>query len=288
MSEIAFTPWLPVAVIAALAIIGVVAALASLRRSIVGGILRLLVVILGTVFLLNPERREFEGDLLPDIAVILEDVSRSLSFGDRTDIAVAAADRLEGDLAAQGLEVRRVGFGSTIDTPLTDALAVGLADVPRGRLSAVFAVTDGQIHDQPSPPTDVPFHAVLAGDPATQRDRRVEIIRSPQFGVVGDQVELTFMIHATDESGFLPSTLYLNGDVYAQEDAPVGEPITLTVTLIQPGETILELEVEEAVGELNFFEQSRCRGSHCRARSPPCPVGFRRTPCGRASVAQSS
>lgn len=256
-TEIVFAPLVAPWIIGLLVVAGGALCLARVglggRRALVPTFLRLVSIVLLAGVLANPETRQTEGDVQPDIALVLEDQSRSLEFGDRVAIAEGVTAQLVRDLEAEGVEVRRTPFGDRTQSDLAAALKTGLADVPRRRLSAVFAITDGQIHgDLPAQAGAIgaPIHTLLTGDMGREIDRRVEIVRAPRFGVVGENVELTLRVVSPTETGNVPVRLLVGGELYAAQEIPLGEDVVLGVNLRQPGETIVEMVAETAPGEL--------------------------------------
>ena len=253
-TDISLAPALPLWAIGTLVLLGVLVTLPRLGRAPGGTILRLVTIGIIALALLGPERRETEGTLQPDIALLLEDESRSLEFGGRAQITQSATDRLEAALEAEGLEVRRGRFGDRRSTALGDALEQSLGDIPRRRLSAVFALTDGQVHGTGGATVaglGAPLHTVLTGRPGQEVDRRVDVVRAPRFGVVGETVEITLTVLSPTEAGqTVPTQLIVGGEPYAEQNLPIGEPVTLSVRLRQPGDTIVELVASTAPGEL--------------------------------------
>ena len=64
----------------------------------------------------------------------------------------------------------------------------GLADVPLERLGGVFMITDGVVDDIPADADALgfkaPLHALITGHEG-ERDRRIELLEAPRFGIVG-------------------------------------------------------------------------------------------------------
>ena len=94
-----------------------------------------------------------------------------------------------GDVEWRTIVVPEGGDGGT---KLFAAIDRALGDIPRARLSAIVAVTDGQIHDIP-PALPVPLH-VLIPSRGEETDRRVRIVSAPGYGIVGKPVELRVAI----------------------------------------------------------------------------------------------
>ncbi len=197
---------------------------------------RFLAIALGLAALSNPSIVEEERDPLPSVAAVILDRSESMAFGTRQDAAERAYDAVRAQLNADpSLEVRILESDPTADgTNLYTALQGMMADVSRDRVAGAILVTDGQIHDLPTPPSEAgdlgPIHGLIVGD-GERGDRRVEIVEGPSFGIVGEMAE--FIIRADDPSGGeIPVDVSVNG----------GEK--RTVFLIAGRETPLELEIE--------------------------------------------
>ena len=73
-------------------------------------------------------------------------------------------------------------------TRLFSALNAGLADVPPERVGGAILVTDGIVHDIPTNADALgfkaPLHALITGHEG-ERDRRIELLEAPRFGIVG-------------------------------------------------------------------------------------------------------
>src|SRR4029079_14516110 len=81
---------------------------------------------------------------------------------------------------------------SASGTHLFSDLNSALANTPPDRLAGVIMITDGQVHDVPKAASalgfDAPVHALLTGRP-NEYDRRIEIIKAPGYGIVGEKKE---------------------------------------------------------------------------------------------------
>ncbi len=252
-TDITFVPLLPIWLIFALTTLGVAGSLLRLRTAPWGVLFRILTISLLAFALFGPTRTSTEGELQPDIVLLLEDQSRSLTFGDRDALAADAGERTAAALEAEGYEVRRTRFGDRVETNLETALPLALADVPRPRLSAILLLSDGQLHgnlDQLDLPAGVPVHSIATGAPSEERDRRVEIVEAPSFGVVGERVDITLKLHAIGETDPIPTQLFVGGEPYAEQTFLPDQEVTLSVRLSQPGETIIELLAEPREDEL--------------------------------------
>lgn len=151
-------------------------------------------------------------------------------------------------------------------TRLIDALSLALADMPRERLAGVILLTDGQVHDMPADAAalaetlglSAPVHVLVNGH-RRERDRRLEVLRAPGFGLVGKPQELQIQVSdlispdAPEERRKQQGqprraklTLRQDGGGEQVLMVPVGRPHSVPFTLEHGGATILELEVAPA------------------------------------------
>ncbi len=201
---------------------------------------------------------------LNDIAVILVDQTASQQIGQRAERTRAAVTELETRLQSRDdVEVRVTTVspgdstaGGVVDgTHLFDALNRTLADVPRSRLAGVFLVTDGVVHDVPADPTvdfAAPVHVLLSGE-RSAGDRRLQVVRAPSFGIVGQDVEITINIadppQAEDRLARL--TLRRDGDTDGEVMlVPIGVDHDITIAVDRGGASVFELSVEPGPFEL--------------------------------------
>lgn len=138
-------PWSVLALVAALAIAGVVLALI---RGLNGWALRGMAAIVVLAALAGPSLQQEDRAPLSDIVIVAEDESASQKLRDRPDQTTSAADAIEAALAArEGTEVRRVSVPDGEEdagTRLLTALSDALAEEPRARVAGLIALSDGK------------------------------------------------------------------------------------------------------------------------------------------------
>jgi hypothetical protein len=260
--SLAFAPLAPLwlfALFAALAI-GLVAAALFLRRR--GALVRALVFTALLGALANPSLVEEKRDALPDVVAVVLDHSASQDFGDRRAQTEAAHAALQKALRGlDNMEVRFINAGDeTSDsegedgTRLFSALNAGLADVAPSRVGAVIMVTDGQVHDIPpslaAANLKAPLHALITGD-ADERDRRIELVEAPRFGLIGKDITFKIKVDETNGPGDpVPVTVRRDGDVVTRVLAQPGEPVKIPVRLVHGGKNVLEFDAEPMASEL--------------------------------------
>ena len=94
--------------------------------------------------------------------------------------------------------------GETDGTRLFAALNAALADVPPDRIAGAIMITDGRVHDIPAEVAalgfDAPVHALITGQ-RNERDRRVVLVTTPRFGIVGQSQTIVYRV---DDQGVAP------------------------------------------------------------------------------------
>jgi hypothetical protein len=278
--SIDFAPMLPAPVLwVAIAIAaGLVAALA-LRRSR-GVVVRALSLAVLLLALFNPTLREEQRESLPNIAIVEVDESLSQTIAGRAEQTAAIRRTLESRLGSiENLQVRWVSSskptgGAASGTNLFTDLNSALANTPVDRLAGVIMITDGQVHDVPKSAAalgfDAPVHALLTGRPG-EFDRRIEILKAPRYGIVGEKKEnCEHTVHARpgDErdirfriveegaktSPGAPVQVRVRREGRPDEllRVPVGRIVDAQMDFPHAGQNIVEIEVEGAPGELTL------------------------------------
>jgi hypothetical protein len=263
VSGMTFSALVPVpALITLLVIGGVMTAYALVRQSRAAGLRCLAIVILAAA-VLDPRATLENRRPLDDIAVVVIDESLSQQLGTRpertadalTDLT-AALDRLNAT------EVRTVRLtpdtaGARSDgTRLFDTISKATADIPSQRLAGVIVVTDGIVHDVPTPASQsgltAPLHVLLTGE-RNERDRRIVVVEAPEFGLVDKSVPIQIRAEDTGLPNGTPITASLRADGGAMQQFTIrsGETLEFLAPLEHPGANVFELELEQADGEIS-------------------------------------
>ncbi len=247
------------AILAAAALVGFL-----LYRRSRGGVLRGLALAALMLAIANPSLREEERQSLANIVVVVMDESTSQTLADRPQQSAEIRRQVEQRLAAiPNLEVRFVSAAKpTSDSPpgtnLFADLNRALANTPTDRLAGVIMVTDGQVHDAPASAAalgfDAPVHTLLTGRPG-EFDRRVEIVKSPKYGIVGSTREIEARVlesgrGPTGSGG--PVTLKIRREGKSDDliRTTIGRTVTVPMPFPHAGQNIVEIEVEPVEGEL--------------------------------------
>lgn len=262
--SLSFAPLAPLwllLVFAALALGLVVAALVLRRR---GAVLRAIVFLALLAALSGPSLVEEQRESLRDVVAVVLDRSASQNFDHRAAQTDAARDALEKGLKALGnVDVRFIEAGAERGgeeegegTRLFTALNSGLADVPSERLGAVIMVTDGIVHDIPpslaAANLKAPLQVLVTGHEG-ERDRRIELVEAPRYGLIGKDVVFTIkVIEANGPGDPVPVTVSRDGVVVTRVLAPPGEALKIPVRLDHGGRNVLEFDAEPMQDELTL------------------------------------
>jgi hypothetical protein len=259
MWSIGFQPLLPLPWLLGLGLAALLAAGLSLltgKRAVAW--LRALALAALVVALADPSFIREERDPLKDVVAVVVDRSASQGIDGRMEQTQAALSAVKRKLDAMpGVETRviEVGAQDTGDdgTRLFAGLRDGLADVPSNRIAGVIVLSDGIVHDVPGSidalPFRAPLHALITGR-LRERDRRIELIEAPKFGIVGKDQAIRARIN--DTGGSQPATLSVkrDGTEIARLPAAIGQTIRIPVRIEHGGPNIIELEVAAVPGEL--------------------------------------
>ncbi len=209
--------------------------------------------------LANPTLLEEEREKEKSVVAIILDMSESQTLGNRTQQVEAARRALDTALARfPDLEPRFVTVGTEAEgTKLFAGLAQALADTPPERVGAAILVTDGLVHDIPAKAEALgfkaPLHALITGR-AGERDRRLDLVETPHFGVVGKDVVMRVrVVDSPARSGEAQSAEVVakrDGAVIARHRAQLGEIVEIPVAIEHGGPNVIELETPPIEGEL--------------------------------------
>jgi hypothetical protein len=257
--SIALSPFLPWPAIYALVSAAVVVWAAMVWRGVRGAWLRALSMALLLLALCDPNLVQENRRPLKDIVALVVDRSESQDIGERPRQTDKARDEVEARLKALGdVDLRVVETSrdesETEGTKLFAALRGALADAPPERVGGAILITDGDAHDIPQSTAalgfNAPLHVLVTGHEG-ERQRRIELIEAPRYGIVGkDQVIEARVVDSADRGEPVKLTARRDGEAIATIEARVGERIDVKVPIDHPGPNVIELEVAPDEGEL--------------------------------------
>ncbi|MCC1491011.1 hypothetical protein [Cognatishimia sp. F0-27] len=255
--QIVFDPLLPWWLIAAFGAIALAGVVLALWRGLSGWALRGLAAVVLVGALAQPSYQIEDRTPLSDIVLMVVDESASQTLADRAGVTADAADMLEADILSRpNTELRRIPVGDgegDAGTQLMTALSQVMAEEPRGRIAGIVLLSDGRLHDlERAPDLPAPLHLLLTGR-ETDWDRRLIVKNAPAFAILGEEVELTLRI---EDDGAAPAVnvtdilISVDGEAPQQFSVPVGEDLSLPITLPHGGLNVIEFTVPTAEGEL--------------------------------------
>ena len=134
------------------------------------------------------------------------------------------------------------------------ALNSALADVPPERVGGAILVTDGEVDDIPKSADELgfkaPLHVFITGHEG-ERDRRIELVEAPRFGIVGKDQTISLRVLDTQDHGE-PVTIVVrrDGNEIATLTTHAGELVKVPVRVEHGGPNVVELEVPTLPDEL--------------------------------------
>jgi hypothetical protein len=257
--NLSFSPMLPWPVLLALGVFALGLIGLGLYARGGGNFLRALGLGLLLLAMTGPALVREDRNPLKEVVAVVVDQSGSQTIGERPAQTEKARAELEKRLNALGnVEVRVIESGRTDSeadgTRLFTALNAGLADMPLERLGGVFMITDGVVDDIPADASALgfkaPLHALITGHEG-ERDRRIELLEAPRFGIVGKEQTIELRVLDTAATSD-PVVLKVrrDGNPIATIVATPGERLRVPVKIEHGGPNVVELEVEALPDEL--------------------------------------
>ncbi|WP_170545855.1 hypothetical protein [Ruegeria arenilitoris] len=253
-----FDPLIPWPVLAIVAVIAVTGVILALWRGLSGWALRGLAALVVIAALAGPVYQVEDRAPLTDIVLMIEDESASQTLSDRAEQTALAAEELAVEIESRdNTELRRIRVGDgngDEGTQVMAALNEALAEEPRARIAGILVVSDGIVHDvDQAPDLPAPLHLLQTGRDSDW-DRRLIVRNAPAFAIIGEPVTLTLRI---EDSGAVPAgavtaplELSVDGAEPEQLNIPIGIDVELPITLLHGGRNVIQFTVPQAEGEL--------------------------------------
>lgn len=263
--SIEFYPVLPMPLLWAALGLTILFLIISLAKPSRGTIIRCAALLALATALANPHLKQEDRDPLDNIALVVVDESASQNIAGRAERTEVIRQQLAEKFSKiSNLEVRWVTSSSSTNeakegTTLFADLNRGLSGIPTDRLAGIFLITDGQIHDAPASAADLgvkaPIHALITGA-EDERDRRIEVLKAPRFGIVGGSDSIKIKVVETgakfSENEIATLKITREGKPVETMQVRVGQPIEIPMDFPHAGANIVELELEAARDELTL------------------------------------
>lgn len=256
-----FAPFFAWPVLAGLGVFAAILVVVSLWRGLRGATLRALALVALLLAIANPLLTQEDREQLSTIVPVIVDRSQSQDTGDRTRQTDEALEGLKERLSRfpriepRIVEVNDNPDSDTPSTQLFTALSTALSDVPPARVGGAIFLSDGQIHDMPGINQDLgfdaPVHGLITGQP-DEFDRRIEVVKAPRFGIVGERQDMTFRVFddGRSQGGTAEVTVRMNGQPIATLQAAPGAETPMSFTVPRGGNNVMEFSVAGLPGEV--------------------------------------
>ncbi len=256
---LAFSPLAPWPLLIALAALGAGALALMAARGQRGAAVRAFAFALLIAALADPSLVREKRDPQKSVVAVVIDKSDSQNFGARTAQTEEARKALDSALAKFGdVETRAISVANDASgndgTKLFGALAEALKDVPPERVGGAILLTDGVVHDIPAKAEALgfkaPLHALVTGHQG-ERDRRIELVEAPRFGIVGkDQIIRARVVDLGGDGARIPISVRRDGETLPTFSPAPGDIVSIPVRIEHGGQNVVELEIPPAPGEL--------------------------------------
>jgi hypothetical protein len=257
--KIAIAPILPIPVLLGFVLASVLVLALGFYVGRRGTLVRALGLALILLALVDPSLVREDREPLKDVVAVVLDRSASQAIGERKEQTDKARALIEKELADLGtVEARFIEAGQEDaahdGTKLFTALNEALADVPPERIGGAIMVTDGIVHDIPAQVEALgfraPLHALITGHEG-ERDRRIELVEAPRFGLVGKDQTISIRVLDTGGSNELVNVLVRRDGVeLGTVRARTGVVTRVPVRIDHGGPNVVELEVPTMPDEL--------------------------------------
>lgn len=260
MWSVSLAPLVPLPLLIGLSLLAAVAAGVALMLAGRNAILRALAMVVLTVALADPSLVFEDREPVKDVVSVVVDRSGSNRLADRAAQTQAAQAEVERQLrGVAGVEPRIVEVtdaqGSGDGTRLFEALAASVADVPSERVAGAIVITDGLAHDTPATAEALglraPLHVLTTGRNA-EIDRRIVLLDSPRFGIVGKDQVIRLQVLEKGGPGRAGLTIRRDGEIIARREVTAGQTVQVPVRIDRGGPNVVEIEAAPLDNELTL------------------------------------
>ncbi|SEM12466.1 hypothetical protein SAMN04515666_107255 [Bosea lupini] len=260
MWSLTFAPLVPMPLLIGLAVLAAVAAGMALVLAGRSAILRALALTVLAIALADPSLVFEDREPVKDVVAVVVDRSASNRLADRSQQTQAAQAEVERQLRGiAGVEARTIEVtdqqGAGDGTRLFEALASGLADVPSERVAGAIVLSDGLAHDAPATAEALglraPLHVLTTGR-EREIDRRIVLVDSPRFGIVGKEQNVRLRVVEKGGPGRAAITVRRDGEIIARRAAIAGETVQVPVRIDRGGPNVIEIEAAPLDNELTL------------------------------------
>lgn len=222
---------------------------------------RITAILVFLAALANPSIVEQQRQSVPDVALVINDMSPSQQSAERSKMTARALAHVKSQLSKgdKNIEIRYIeqpdqNNSLASKTELIKVIEEGYRDVPRSRRAGVIMITDGQVHDVPEQISSEeygPVHALITGN-RKEKDRQIILKSSPAYGIVGKEVTVEYMVEDTENVGeeFAAISITENNALTQNVLVRVGQPQLHTFKLEHTGKNVLHIKTQDVKDEI--------------------------------------
>ena len=259
-ASLIISPIIPISLLIPLILVSLVYCLYLVLRQTKGCYLRIFTIIILIIALLDPAIQDEKRQSQKSYVAIVVDRSDSQKIAQRLTQTDAALDLLKKRLAAfPNIEPKIIDYSTTDNgasgTRLFDSVRTLIKEIPSDRLSGLVLLTDGIIQDIPKHieqlGIDAPIHALVTGN-KNEHDRRLELVETPRFGIVGkQQIIKARIIDTRNDKDRVKISVKKDGQEIQSYSPVPGDIVNIKVNIDHAGANIIELETPVISDELS-------------------------------------
>ena len=259
-ASLIISPIIPISLLIPLILVSLVYCLYLVLRQTKGCYFRIFTIIILIIALLDPAIQDEKRQSQKSYVAIVVDRSDSQKIAQRLTQTDAALDLLKKRLAAfPNIEPKIIDYSTTDNgasgTRLFDSVRTLIKEIPTDRLSGLVLLTDGIIQDIPKHieqlGIDAPIHALVTGN-KNEHDRRLELVETPRFGIVGkQQIIKARIIDTRNDKDRVKISVKKDGQEIQSYSPVPGDIVNIKVNIDHAGANIIELETPVISDELS-------------------------------------
>ena len=224
----------------------------------VARMIAILILILGA---LGPSITTENRSPLSDISLIVVDKTKSQSVDKRSyrrDSALSEILKLGGGFPSLEFKVVEIDNINSNRSNLFTVLNDNIKKIPLERFAGAIVLTDGRAHDvKKIDDLPGPLHILLTGK-RQEYDRRLVILKSPSYAVIGNSATIEYVVEDERISGKknaelfpIATNIFIDGKLKIRNLVIAGETNSFEFKPDHAGQNIIEIRAETSIDEIS-------------------------------------
>ena len=239
--------------------------------------IRLISFIILIIIILNPVRNSSNKEYHKDLAIVVSDLTNSILETNKDKDVKAAQETLYDQLKKiQNLEIINIEINNNSEknnneTFLFKEIDKKINNFSSDRLSSVFIITDGQIHDfnnYKSYFDSIPIHFLLVGS-KNEKDRFSKVSNMPNYVLIGNKLKFDLQVIDNFNNKKIKTDFFIDSKLISSQYLVPNISNNITLPLNHVGKNILEIKTEVSSSEITNINNSQTfeiNGVHDRLR----------------------